>query len=188
MNQTDLQATIASQYANSPIIMTLLNNLNSYLDPMTDLDLFYTNMFNVATATGYGLDVWGRIVGVTRSFTYQAVNYTLGDSDFRTLILVKALANILDTTVPTFNRLLTALFSSSGVIFARDTGLMTMAIIAQFNLTTTQLAILAGSGAFPHPAGVGSTLIVTPPTTTFGFLGSGLQPFNQGTFAQRTGL
>lgn len=61
--------TVASQYANSPILMGLLENMQSYLDPSTDLDLFFRNMWNVSTATGYGLDVWGRIVGIDRVVT-----------------------------------------------------------------------------------------------------------------------
>lgn len=62
----DLLQTVASQYANSPIIMQLLRDMNSFIDPRVDLDAFFTNIWNVQTATGYGLDVWGRIVGVNR--------------------------------------------------------------------------------------------------------------------------
>jgi len=184
MTPSDLQAVLASQFKNSPVLSGLVQDISDWLDPRIDFQAFYDSVWNVNTATGWGLDVWGRIVGVTRAFTYASVNYTLDDADFRTLILVKALANICNSSVPSYNRLLSNLFAGLGKIYVRDNHNMTMAVIAEFALTPTQLAILAGSGAFPHPGGVGTTLIPVP-TPTFGFKGSGLQPFNQGTFAQR---
>lgn len=61
-----LLETVASQYANSPILMQLLQDMNDFIDPRVDLDAFFNDIWNVQTATGYGLDVWGRIVGVNR--------------------------------------------------------------------------------------------------------------------------
>lgn len=58
--------TIISQYANSPTLVQLIVNLNQYIDPNANLDQFYDLIWNVDTAIGYGLDVWGRIVGVGR--------------------------------------------------------------------------------------------------------------------------
>ena len=58
--------TVISQYANSPIFLQILSDLNEDLDPRVDLDDFYNNVWNVLTAQGWGLDVWGTIVGVSR--------------------------------------------------------------------------------------------------------------------------
>jgi Protein of unknown function (DUF2612) len=58
--------TVISQYANSPRLMTLIQNFDSYIDQTQNFDSFYDLVWNVATAQGYGLDVWGRIVGVNR--------------------------------------------------------------------------------------------------------------------------
>lgn len=52
------------QYANSPRLMALSNNLQAYLTPDADIDAFYNIVFNVDTAEGFGLDIWGRIVGL----------------------------------------------------------------------------------------------------------------------------
>lgn len=67
--------TIISQYANSTVITTLIGNFNSCIDQTQNMDLFYDDMMNVATASGYGLDVWGRIVGVTRVVTIQTPQF-----------------------------------------------------------------------------------------------------------------
>lgn len=64
--------TIISQYANSAIITALIGNFQSYVDQTTNFDALYDSIWNVATATGYGLDVWGRIVGVTRNVLLPA--------------------------------------------------------------------------------------------------------------------
>jgi hypothetical protein len=60
-------ATVISQYANSPILIAMIDDFNAAVDETQNLSNFYDFIWNVATAQGYGLDVWGRIVGVTRS-------------------------------------------------------------------------------------------------------------------------
>jgi len=176
------QATIAAQWANSPVLMALLENINEYMDQRWSLDLFYRDVWDVSQAQGYGLDVWGRIVGVGRSFTYKSVTYTLADSDFRTLVLVKAMANICDSSAPSYNRLLTALLEGLGRAYVVDTGGMTMAVVLEFLLTPTEEATLVGSGVFPHPGGVGTYIAPVPPGLYFGFEGSSGVPFGHGPF------
>jgi len=67
--------TIISQYANSPILTQLIANIDSYLDQTQNLDSFYDLIWNVDTAQGYGLDVWGRIVGVNRTLEVPVGNW-----------------------------------------------------------------------------------------------------------------
>jgi hypothetical protein len=59
-------ATILSQYGSSPVLTTLIASFNAAIDPSAFVNEFYSDMWDVATASGYGLDVWGRIVGVNR--------------------------------------------------------------------------------------------------------------------------
>ena len=58
--------TLLSQYVDSPTIISLLNSYNSAIDPSGDILNFYNNIWNVATAVGNGLNIWGQIVGVSR--------------------------------------------------------------------------------------------------------------------------
>lgn len=62
----DFEATVISQYANSPTIMQLVQNLNQYFDQSTNFANFFNYVWNVDTAVGFGLDIWGKIVGVSR--------------------------------------------------------------------------------------------------------------------------
>lgn len=139
----DFEATIASQYANSPTIVQLITNFNVYIDPTVNIDNFYNLMWNVDTAVGYGLDVWGRIVGVSRVLEIDTTdyfgytgpsgasglpwnqapfyfgepltsNFTLLDGPYRALILAKALYNITNATIPAINQILINLFGPDG--------------------------------------------------------------------------
>ena len=58
--------TIISQYANSPILDALVTSFFAAADPTELFDEFFDNMLNILTAVGYGLDVWGRILGINR--------------------------------------------------------------------------------------------------------------------------
>lgn len=62
----DFEATVISQYANSPTILQLVQNLNQYIDQSTNFANFYNFVWNVDTAVGFGLNIWGKIVGVSR--------------------------------------------------------------------------------------------------------------------------
>jgi len=61
----NVAATIISQYANSPILGAMIESFNEAVDPADSIDSWYSMVWNIATAKGYGLQVWGRIVGVT---------------------------------------------------------------------------------------------------------------------------
>lgn len=184
----DYWDTIISQYANSPILTELIGNMDAYLDQTQNLDSFYDLIFNVATAQGYGLDVWGNIVDVSRTldvpgdltyFGYEEAgiganplntqpffsgeqltnNFVLADAPYRTLIYAKALANICDGSIPSINQILLRLFPNRGNCFVTDGLDMSMSYTFNFALTQVELAIVAQSGALPKPTGVSLTVV-----------------------------
>lgn len=144
----DVWTTIISQYANSPILDTLIENLFDYIDPTYNLEQFYDYIWNINTAQGYGLDVWGRIVGVNRvlkvtvgdwfgfaeatpgaeTFDYGPFysgavlteNYTLSDQAYRRLIFAKAASNITNGSIPAINQILMGLFPNRGNAYVTE--------------------------------------------------------------------
>jgi len=62
----NVRQTVISQYANSATILRLVDNMAEYLREGVNLAKFYQFVWNVDTAVGFGLDIWGRIVGVSR--------------------------------------------------------------------------------------------------------------------------
>lgn len=180
----NIQQTILSQYANSPSLCSIIDAWNQALDPASLIDQWYALVWNVKTAQGYGLDVWGRIVGVSRVLSIASVdylgwreandlteegfdqapwysgkdatsNYRLSDDGYRQLIYARALANISDGSILSLNTILTTLFAGQGDAYVRDNGDMTMTYVFKFIPTDVQVSIIQNSGVLPRPAGVG---------------------------------
>lgn len=198
----NVEETIISQYGNSATITQLVRNMNRYIDPRTDFDTFYDFVWNVETAQGFGLDIWGRIVDIARTLLipppveyfgfsqaspgsfpfnqeafYNGVppvseTYILGDDAYRQLILVKALTNISATNAPTLNQLLQNLFGDRGRCYVNDMGGMRLRYTFEFDLTAYEWAIITQSGAMPHPAGV-ETSMFNSALPLFGFAEAG---------------
>jgi hypothetical protein len=183
----DWSATVLSQYANSPIILQWIEYYSEYIDPTQNIQAFYDQLWNIETAVGYGLDVWGRIVGVARTipgitqkylgfaeagqlsadpfnqsplYSGEALtgNSTLSDDAFRTLIMAKAAANIWDGSIPGLNLILRTLFPGL-ICYVTDGQNMTMTYTFMFTLTALQIAILQGTNVLPRPAGVSATIV-----------------------------
>jgi hypothetical protein len=212
VSEFDPGVTVASQYANSPTLRQMVDLMAQYFDPSTDFGNFYDAVWNIETATGFGLDFWGKVVNVQRvltipgnlvyfGFAEQGVNaqpfnqapmydgvkvtqsYSLTDSAYRNLILMKALANISRGSAQSINTLLRGLFAGRGRCYVTDQGNMQMMYTFEFNLQPYEIAIMTQSGVIPKPAGVRVAVTQLDASTTFGFAEAvGSQPFNQGVF------
>lgn len=214
MIMQDVIKTFAAQYANSPTLRQLIESMNQYFDPATNFEDFFEFVWNVDTAQGFGLDIWGKIVNVSRQLTipgdatyfgfdeatdaepfdqapfYNGVvsteTYTLADDAYRTLILTKALSNISTSTPASINQLLQSLFPR-GRCYVIDLGGMAMQFVFEFPLMPFEVAILTQSGVIPRPAAVSATIFQVNAAGTFGFAQSGdAQPFGYGVFFNST--
>lgn len=210
----DIQYTLMSQYANSPVIVSLIEQINDILDPSKLIDDFYNKLWNLKTANGYGLDNWGRIIGVDRNVRMSAPNevnfgfhtdpdsafftpfnvapfsasgsgfesYALPDDLYRQLIIVKAASNIIYATAPNINKFLKMIFNERSFYLITD--IMKAEYRFEFTLNSFQRLIVFTLNLLPNPCGVELTFLEVPVSGVFGFEGSGLQPFDQGTFAE----
>ena len=153
----NVEQTIISQYGNSATITQLINNMNAYIDPSADIDNFYNFVFNVETAQGFGLDIWGRIVNVSREVLTNPVYY-LSDTDYRAVIFLKALSNISRATAPAINQLLLNWLGAGTRAYVIDAGNMAMVYTFESPLTPVQLVIIQTSEIFLRPAGVSANI------------------------------
>lgn len=178
----DPTVTVLSQYANSPVIAKLVDDFAQWLDPASRFDAFYAQIWNIDTAVGYGLDVWGRILGVGRVLHLPAgvflgfasdpaavpfdfgifyggsratTNVALTDEAYRTLLLAKAALNITDASIPAINTILLNLFGQG---YVRDNLDMTMTFVFSQTLTPVETAIVFQSGVLPKSCGVSFTV------------------------------
>lgn len=178
----DIIDTILSQYANSPILLKLVRFFIEWFASGDRFDAWYRDVWNTATAKGYGLDLWGRILGVTRVLEVPAGVYlgfeqdeqarpfgfgilyrggrstnsaALTDAAYRLLLLAKAALNITDGSTPSTNKILIALFGDG---YVRDNGDLTITYVFSRTLTPVETAIIYQSGAIPKPIGVSFTV------------------------------
>ncbi len=206
-----IDATIQSQYAASPHLRALVEAFWEAMNPEADIKQIYDKMVNLDTAVGFGLDVWGRIVAIGREYIsidedekyfgfeplegvenerldtfdnapfYVEVNgkVRLTDEAYRTYILIKAMINIGDSTLASINRMMATLFPEVDICCIHvDT--MVLRIVIESEISEADKAALL---KLPWlPAGVNLELYQVE-TPTFGFDGSGLHPFDCGTFA-----
>lgn len=201
-----IEKTIMSQYANSPRLMHILTSLWDGINPEKFVSQYYSLIMNIPTANSFGLDIWGRIVGIGRTVNFpdpqgeyfgfidgffpfnsrpfasaggSSSAWELTDDAYRELILVKALSNIVYATVPNINAVMKAMFT--GPSYCLIVGHMQIRYVFEFDLTAYQRYLVYDSGILPRPCGVGVSVLINPPGN-FGFNGSGLQPFSQGVF------
>jgi hypothetical protein len=59
-------ATIYSQFGTAASLLTIVAAMNQWINPAADFDAFFNYVWNIDTAQGIGLDIWGRILGVGR--------------------------------------------------------------------------------------------------------------------------
>lgn len=185
----NVDRTLISQYAASPIVSTLIELMPQWLNTDANVDLFYNNIWNILTAVGYGLDVWGRILGFSRvvavsipnkyfGFTeggttdYDAFgaasfyssqqttqNVSLPDSTYRQCLMAKAAANIWNGSIPGLNAILLGLFPFRGACYVTDGPGRAMTYTFNFPLSVIEVAIVS-SGLLPRPTGVAATVVV----------------------------
>ncbi|UUR56256.1 hypothetical protein [Xanthomonas phage pXoo2107] len=68
---SDYARTIMRQYANSATLVALLDSFDQWVDLSKFSADFLTNVWDISTATGFGLDIWGRILGRSRYLLVQ---------------------------------------------------------------------------------------------------------------------
>ncbi len=69
----EILETVQSQYATAPTITSLVKGFGELFDRKADIDAFYSKVFDLDTCDSYGLDIWGRIVGVKRNASMVTV-------------------------------------------------------------------------------------------------------------------
>jgi hypothetical protein len=202
------EKTIQSQYGTSPHIKGIIEAFAKRVDPTIDIETFYRDYFDPRTAVGVGLDIWGVIVGADRlievdSYEYFGLEgqnlkafdqapfwreegstnlYRMADNAFRELIFLKAWANIADATMPSVKFVIGKLFPGGAT--AINAGHMKIRIVfLSYAVPAYSFALLKRYGLFNLGAGVGWEYYIVDPAETFGFEGSGMQNFDNGTFA-----
>lgn len=188
-----------SQYANSPKFVSLVNGLTGIFSNAQTLQDWYNVVFNLKTASGYGLDIWGVILNQGRLFYYKdpisgdtesvylkgaqtvdGVSYTEEQIEeiYRQVLFLKAMSNITNATLASLNQMLQFYYQGRGRVYVIEYGTMEIRYVFEFYVSKLEKAIFT-SEVMPKPTGVLASFEYIPPHEYFGFFVNGLTASNQ---------
>lgn len=192
-----------SQYANSRVYMNLYNGLSNIFSNAKTLEDWYNIVFNLKTASGYGLDIWGNILNQGRQFSYDdngtTVYVFLGGEQtidgitysaeymegmYRMVLFLKALTHITNCTLASLNSLLQYYFKdridpeNNQNVYVINYGTMAIRYVFQFYVSKIEQSIFT-SDVMPRPTGVLANFEFVPYGQYFGFFveGEETQPY-----------
>lgn len=182
----DLKQCLLWQYQNSARLKSLILSKEDWYQ--THQAQFwqdwYDNVFNIDTANDFGLSVWGQILQFSRNVTAKdGSQHYLTTEQYSMILKGQVLRYGMGASAPEINNWLATVFAGKGAAYCIDTYDMNAIPFVFRAEPTDEIKWLLGNiDFFPRPAGVGYQVRIIP-TNVFGFNGSGLQPFNQGVFA-----
>lgn len=186
-----------SQYANSPVLVKLVDGLKSQFNSAKTIEDWYNIVFNIKTASGYGLDIWGNILNQSRRFTYDDEGTTVTlflkgsqtidgivyteeqiEDFYRTILVLKAVSNISDSTTASLNSILQSYFKDRGRIYVLEYATMSIRYVFDFYVSKFEKTIFS-SEIMPRPTGVLASFAYIQNGAFFGFFVDGLTPTTQ---------
>lgn len=186
---TNLIQNVLWQYENADRLKSLIsqkdewysNNLNAFWQKIVD------DFLNIRTATDWGLNLWGKILNVSRIYNVNGVQTTISTELYRRLILGKMSLIRSNGTVPEINKYLNFIFSdhtqtSGYAAIVNDNFDMSVYYVLNFTPSEEELALIYSRTFLPTPAGVLDKIYLLDQTTIFGFANTGFMPFNTAPF------
>lgn len=141
-----------------------------------------TTVFNINTATTFGLNLWGGVLGVPRpEYIDGGQTIKFSDEQYRTVIKGRLMLMNSNGSVAAINQYLNYLFPDKPV-FVMDYRDMSIKLVFYYTPTAEEFAIINLDGFLPRPAGVNVQSVIVPPDETFGFYGQELSTFDNGSF------
>lgn len=181
------------QYRNSDKFVSLDLGLSSAFDDFPVLKDWYDVYYNISSASGAGLDWWGKRLNQTRNFEYQGNNYYLRGAQiidgvsytgeemenlYRKILQIKAMSYVSNLSLHSINQMLKEIFLDQGRCYCIEvikieggalthTGTMNIRYVFEFYMSKVFKSI--AESLLPHPAGVGASFEYLPIGEFFGF-------------------
>ena len=154
------------QYHNQPKASATIQAIGA--DFPDDLIFAVRDGFSLETATGVQLDILGKYLGTDRYYINTSGQITaLSDSNFSTLLQLKAVANNTNCSHESIDN---ALFNFFGTqIRAESNGNMEMTFFIPAGATPVMIACIQ-KDCLPRPMGVGIRYVIVQTSPMFGFV------------------
>lgn len=183
-NNVNLLECLLWQYDNAPKLKALVQSMQDDFNGNTKefWDNFYTNVFNLDTANSFGLTVWGILLGVERpKYIRDGQEYAYSDDMYKTYLKARSIVVSNNGSIYDLNRYFSFLFPNKPILVV-DTLDMKIRVVFYYTPSDEEMVLINNPNFIPRPSGVALEVAVIPPDKIFGFEGSTLSGFDQGTF------
>lgn len=183
-NSVNLLECLLWQYDNAPKLQALIQSMQDDLNTNTRdfWNDFYTNVFNLETANSFGLTVWGILLGVERpKYTSGGQEYVYTDEMYRKYLKARSILYSNNGSIYDINRYFSFLFPDKPILVVNNLD-MTIRVVFYYTPSNEELVLINNPDFLPRPSGVKLEVATIPPDKIFGFEGSTLSGFDQGTF------
>ena len=178
---------VTSEHATKPKYMAWLEVLLTPFVDIINLNDDIKKAFDLNTAVGVQLDTLGKILVLNRQVNFQPTDGSsplLNDDYYRMILRCKVLKNQWKGTISNFYQFWNVLFKDQPLsIFLIDNQDMKPVVVVWDSQVTPMVQDLLRYGyIIPKPAGLGLSVRRIDIENIFGFYGSELAPWDQGTF------
>lgn len=183
-NSVNLLECLLWQYDNAPRLQSLIQSMQDDLNTNTRdfWNDFYTNVFNLDTANSFGLTVWGILLGVERpKYTSSGQEYIYTDEMYKKYLKARSILYANNGSIYDMNKYFEFLFPNKPILVVDNLD-MTIRVVFYYTPSNDELVLVNNPNFLPRPSGVKLEVAVIPPDKIFGFDGSTLSGFDQGTF------
>ena len=155
---------------------------DKYLGPVSET--FVSEVLDFDTCTTDALDYfWGKILKLSRTFYLNGETLVLTDPQYREVLKIRAFSTRWQGDVQSLDVFMNEIFKARGKVYVVDPQNMTnMAYNFLFVLEPWEEKVFTYADILPRNAGIESEIHVIDMDTIFGFQGTELKPFNEGTY------
>lgn len=183
-NTVNLLECLLWQYNKAERLKSLVQSCQDEFNGNTSQfwDNFYCNIFNIDTADTFGLTVWGNLLGVQRPiYNDNGQLRPYSDNMYRLFLKARIFFMFNNGSVSQLNKYIRFIFPELPILVLDNLD-MSIDLIFYYTPSAEELTVLSNPDFLPRPSGVGINIKIINPQEVFGFEGSDLSGFDQGTF------
>lgn len=178
---------ITSEHITKPKYKAWVDTLLTPFVDIINLNDSIKRAFYLSNASGVQLDILGKILVLNRQVNFQpsdGSSQILNDDYYRVILKAKVVKNQWKGTISNFYQFWNVLFQDQPLsIYLVDNQDMEPIVVIWNSQVTPMIQDLLTYGyIIPKPAGLGLTVRRIDQEGVFGFYGSELEPWDQGTF------
>ena len=184
----DLAKVILWQYSDAEKLKAVVNNEQVFMDTAVTKfwQDFNKNIFNLATCNTFGLELWGKLLGVARpTYIDHGTEYEYTDEQYRLVLRARIYLLTFDGSARALNEFFYMIFPEYPVVITDN---LDMTVDISFANEPPQeiKTVLTNSLFLPRPSGVQYNINwQVDYSTVFGFEGqTPTEGFDNGTFYQ----